>query len=158
MTHAWKLCALAAALMLAVPAAAQNNNSQNSPNGERTDQTGGAAGAVQGRPTTGLGSTYISHEDDIRRTATGKLHMSHEQLAALRTAVSKANLKKQDHVGFTIAVGAAVPEQAKAAPLPDLVAKTVPITTPLNYVYTGGQLILIDRRTGRIVAVVPQVG
>lgn len=143
--------ALSAALVVTGAAYAQNIN------GERTDQQKGESGYLQQNQTNGLGQTGISRKGDIRRTATGKLDFTPAQVTAIREAAAKVKLSKQDSVGFTIAVGAAVPQQAGARALPQSVAKAVPTTTPLNYVLAGDQLILVDRRTARIVAIVPDV-
>lgn len=137
---------------LATAAAAQNNV-----NGERTDQKKGESSYIQTKPT-GLGQNGISRQDDIRRTASGKLSFTPAQVQAIREAAGKARLKREDHVAFTIAVGAVVPRQGGARNLPASLAKAVPTSTKLRYVLAGNQLILIDRPTSRIVAVIPGVG
>jgi multidrug efflux pump subunit AcrB len=73
------------------------------------------SGAAEGRDgSTGISRTGTSREKDIRRTATGALNLSPQQIQDIRKAVSQAKLERQDSVAFTVVVGAAVPAQAGA--------------------------------------------
>lgn len=152
---------MAAALALPLAAGAQQDNSihGNGINGERSSQSQGQSSAVHKGPTgsNGLGQTGTDRQEDIRRTATGELSLSQDQVAGIRTAVNKAHLKRQDHVSFTIAVGAAVPQQAHARDLPKAVSKVLPVEHKLQYVLVRDRLILLDKDTRRIVAIVPGV-
>jgi hypothetical protein len=146
---------ITAALLLAAVSTAAN--AQGGTNGERTDQRKGESSYIQGTKG-GLGQNGISRTDDIRRTASGNLQFTPQQVAQIRNAVGQAKLKRDDHVAFTIAVGAVVPKQAEARDLPRKVAKAVPSSTPLRYVLARDQLVLIDKLTQRIVAIIPGMG
>ncbi|MGH6664917.1 MAG: DUF1236 domain-containing protein [Pseudolabrys sp.] len=149
-----KTQAIAAAVLVAAASAAANAQGTN---GERTDQQKGESSYIQGTQSS-LGQNGISRTGDIRRTATGKLQFTPQQVAQIRDAVGRAKLKREDHVAFTIAVGATVPKQADARDLPRNVAKAVPSSTPMRYVLARDQLVLIDKRTQRIVAIIPGMG
>lgn len=158
MTDMLRRFALAAALVLAAaPAVAQNGNDIN---GAPPDQTRGQSGALKPgyAEKSGLGQTGVSRAEDVRRTATGELFFSQKELKAIRQAAAKAELKRQRFVKFTVTIGAAVPDQAGARPVPPPLAKVVPSKAPLRYVLVQHRLILIDARSGRIVAIIPNVG
>ena len=130
---------------------------QNDVNGPRSDQSKGKSSIIDGKGDNGLGQNGISRIDDIRRTSTGELQFSGQRERQIRDAVGKAHLQKQSHVNFTISVGVAVPKQAAARDLPKPVADAVGAGTPLQYVLAQDRLILIDKKTARIVAIVPGV-
>ncbi len=152
MQHLSRALVLSCVAFLALPAA----QAQQGTNGPRTDQPSGESSAVKpGAGTSGLGEVGRSRTEDIRRTSTGKLQLSNEQRRKLKEAVGKARLAHQDHVAFTIAVGASVPQQADARDLPTDVRQAVPLNDKLQYVFVKDRLVLIDKDTRRIVAIVP---
>ncbi|MGH6789022.1 MAG: DUF1236 domain-containing protein [Pseudolabrys sp.] len=147
----------AAALAGLCAVTAHVSHAQPQPNGERTNQQQGQSSQIQqntSRPS-GLKPSGNSRVEDIRRTASGDLTLTREQRTRIRDAVTQSHLDRQQSVGFTIAVGAAVPQQAKARDLPPAVAKAVPSKHRLQYVLVRDQLILVDKQTRRIVAIVP---
>lgn len=127
-------------------------------NGSRSDQQSGESSYIQQNETSGLGRSGQSAAEDIRRTASGDIKFSPQQIAQLQRAVHDAKLERRDSVIFTVAIGAAVPAQAGAKDLPPQVARTLPTTTPMRYVLVQDRLILVDRKTSRIVAIVPGMG
>ncbi|HEX5509869.1 MAG TPA: DUF1236 domain-containing protein [Pseudolabrys sp.] len=147
---------VAAALATIGATAIQMSPAKAQINGERSNQRQGESSEVQpnahhpGLPTNGN-----SRMEEIRRTSSGELTLSGTQRNRIKEAVEKSNLKRQSSVGFTISVGAAVPQQAGARDLPPAVAKAVPSKHPLQYVLVRDQLILLDKRTHRIVAILP---
>jgi hypothetical protein len=151
-----KLSAVCAATLIATSAFAQNRE-QPGPDGERTIQQQGESSVLKG-DTTGLGPKGNEKTEDIRRTSTGDLHFSSEQLQQIRDAVKQAKLERSGQVAFSVSVGASVPRQAGARDLPSEVAKAVSSQSPLRYVLLGDQLVLIDRDTDRIVAIIPGMG
>jgi hypothetical protein len=144
------LCAFTPGVLLA----------QSRPNGERTNQQQGQSSQIQQNTShpSGLKPSGNSRLEDIRRTASGDLTLTDDQRARIRDAVAHAHLHRQNDVGFTITVGAAVPQQAQARDLPPKVAKAVPAKHRLQYVLVRDQLVLLDKQTRRIVAIVPGMG
>lgn len=136
---------------------AQVSSAQGNPNGERTNQREGQSSDIQQNTThpQGLPAGGNSRLEDTRRTSSGELTLNGDQRTQLKNAVKHAKLKRQENVGFTIAVGAAVPQQANTRDLPPAIAKTVPSKHSLQYVLVRDQLILVDKETRRIVAIVP---
>jgi hypothetical protein len=124
-------------------------------NGPRSDQQRGESSYIQQNETSGLGKNGQSRTEDIRRTATGDIKFTPQQIEQLHKAVQAAKLERRDSVIFTVAIGAAVPAQAGAKDLPPAVAKTLPTKTPMRYVLAQDRLILIDKKSGRIVGIVP---
>lgn len=135
----------------------QTSLAQNGINGERSNQQQGESSEIKPNGNTGLPTTGNSRMEDIRRSANGKLTFSPAERSRIQQAVAHSRLKRQQNVAFTISVGAAVPQQADARDLPPALAKAVPSKHPLQYVLVRDQLILLDKRTRRIVAIVPGV-
>jgi hypothetical protein len=130
-------------------------------NGPRTDQKQGTSSYISGndgRGGTTIGGVGISRQQDIRRTSSGTLHFSPQKIAALKTAAKKANLQRRQSVAFTVAVGAAVPRQADAHDLPPSLQAILPSGNTMNYILVQRQLILVDKNTARIVAIIPNIG
>lgn len=130
-------------------------------NGPRTDQKQGISSYIkghEGRDSTTIGGVGVSKKQDIRRTSSGNLNLSDEKLAALKAAAKRAGLQRTPSVSFTVAVGAAVPKQAGAHDLPPSLEAIVPSGNTMTYVLAQNRLILIDKSTQRIVAIVPGVG
>lgn len=124
----------------------------------RSNQEKGESSYIQGT-TSGLGQNGVDRVQDIRRTSTGEMQFSQQQVDQIRNAAKQAKLEREaSDVNFTISVGAAVPRQAHTHDLPPQLAKTVPTSTPLRYVLTRDRLVLIDKRTERIVAIIPGMG
>jgi len=138
-------------------------HAQNSPdiNGSRTDKSQGASGYIrgqQGRNSETIGGRGISRQEDIRRTSSGDIRLAPEVVSALQTAARNGSLERTQDVRFTVAVGAAVPQQAGARPLPEALKQKVPSGNGMNYILAADRLILVDGRTQRIVAIVPGMG
>ncbi len=148
---------IVAALAAICLAGSQTVLAQDRLNGERSNQRQGESSEVQPNAHTGLPATGNSRMEEIRRTANGKLTLSLEQRSRIQQAVAHSKLKRQQNVAFTISVGAAVPHQADARDLPPALAKAVPSKHPLQYVLVRDQLVLLDKRTRRIVAIIPGV-
>lgn len=146
----------AASVLLATGAFAQG---QPDINGPRTDQQQGTSGYIKGNQQgETIGGAGLSRQEDIRRTSSGEIALSQGAHAALRSAAASGELHRTDRVAFTVAVGAAVPQQAGARDLPPALHKDVPSGNQLSYVLVSDSLILVDKRTERIVAIVPGMG
>ncbi len=145
-----------ATVLFAAGAHAQGNPDINGP---RTDTEQGASGYIKGnRSGETIGGIGLSREQDIRRTSSGQIALSQGAHAALRSAAESGELHRTDGVAFTVAVGAAVPQQAGARDLPPALHNDVPSGNQLSYVLVSDRLILVDKRTERIVAIVPGMG
>lgn len=144
-------------LAFCAAAVAQSGNDQPADvNAQRTNQQQGGAAPLMPN-SKGLGVNGIDRTNDIRRTATGDLNFSDQQLREIRDAAAKARLERQEDIAFTVAVGAAVPQQAGARDLPKEVAAAAGTAAPLSYVLARDSLVLIDKKTTRIIAIIPGV-
>jgi hypothetical protein len=124
-------------------------------NGARSAPVPGASADIQG--DANLGRNGIDRNDDIRRTATGELRIAPQQMDAVRRYASQLQLERQDDVNFTISVGAAAPRQSGAKQLPTAISKVLNTSSPMSYLLFRDQLVLIDEKSQRIVAVIPGI-
>lgn len=154
-----RVVSMTALLIMAFPAQAENANQ--GINGPRTDQERGGSAYIQGnegRGGTTLRGNGVSRTEDIRRTSSGKVVLSPAQVKKLRDAAKDNDLHRTDSVSFTVSVGAAVPAQSGAEDLPSSLQSAIPSGKMMRYVLVQDRLILIDKRTQRIVAIVPGIG
>lgn len=141
--------------VLAATAHAQGSAESNNP---RTQQEQGASGYIKGdggSSSETIGGRGLSRQEDIRRTSSGDIRLSPEVEAALKSAAASGELERSTPPLFTVAIGAAVPQQAGARELPATLKQQVPTGEAMNYILADDRLILIDGRTQRIVAIVP---
>src|SRR5690348_6670565 len=142
-----------------VPGFSQPDHQQNA--GIRTDQEKGVSATAQRTEplkTTSPKSTdsyTVGRAEDLTAGAKPELNMNQQQAGAIQSLASSHANERVANVPFTIAVGAAVPESAKLADLPQQVAQQFPSFKNDQYLIVGNQVIIVEKQTRRIVAIVP---
>jgi len=147
------------AMTAAAGAQVRPQQSPESATGTRSNQEQGESKAIrQGTDVDrgpGLPSDNTSEEQQLRRSATGELSLSSDQRAKIRDYFARASEPREENVNLSISVGASVPRQAPTHDFPQELEQAVPAWRGTLYVRVRDQLVVIDRDTRRIVAIVP---
>lgn len=85
------------------------------------------------------------------RSSTG---LSQEQNVRIREDIIKNRAARVDNVDFALNVGAVVPRHIHLVPLPARVVRIMPRYRGFKYIVVRDEIIVIDPRTYRIVAVI----
>jgi hypothetical protein len=108
------------------------------PRSETTGQGEPPAGRSQ---TTGQGAAATS------ASLTG------EQRTKISTSIKQQNVPPVTNVNFAIAIGTAIPGDIQRAPLPRSVIDVYPAWRGYEFIMIGADIVIIDPRTLRIVAI-----
>jgi hypothetical protein len=153
---------VAAALGLAITSAGALDRKQAEPGsatGVRSNQNAGQSGAGKIDPSGPTGDqNNAGRAADIQSSATGGPSLSPEQRAKIGSYVTQHGLHRVDSVNFTISVGAAVPRQAELRDLPKDLAAILQGYSGDKYVLVRDQLVIVDAKARRIVAIIPNAG
>jgi hypothetical protein len=128
---------------------------QSQATGERTNQGAGESTVGRAQPQRQEDSGG-GKAQDIQQTA-NKLSLNDEQRGRVRSFLSQHRDQKKAEANFTVSIGSVVPPQAQLAPLPEELSSVIQGYAGSDYTVVGDQLILVDRQTRRIVAIVPGV-
>lgn len=142
-----------------VPGFSQPSHQQNA--GVRTDQEKGASVTAQRTEPLNVTSpkstdSYtVGRAEDVTAGAKPDLNMNQQQVSAIQSLASSHANERVANVPFSIAVGAAVPEGTRLADLPQQVAQQFPSFKNDQYLIVGDQVLIVEKQTRRIVAIVP---
>jgi hypothetical protein len=129
--------------------------------GTKTDQEQGESKAQrQGldvKRGPGLPSDNTSETQQLRRSATGDLSLSQEQREKIKSYFARSSIPREESVNLSLSIGASVPRQAPTHDFPQELEKDVPAYRGTLYVRARDQLVIVDRDTRRIVAIVPGI-
>lgn len=134
---------------------------KNSASGPRTDQSSGVSTiAKQTAPPPGAAPNATTPEtvgrnEHIEGSGTGSVSLSTEQRQALNDFAAGHRQQKMDHADFTIAVGAAVPQQVSLTDMPTALTDKLAAYGGDQYFLVQNQLVIVEKTTRRIVAIVP---
>lgn len=102
-----------------------------------------AAGAVRAQtPAQDTGNAPVA------------LELSDAQKHTIYQSVSKTQKNNAAPLGFRVAVGASIPSAIETAPVSDTLTTLVPELRPLRVTMIEKQVVLVERDSKRIVAVV----
>lgn len=153
---------VAAALALGVTAAAGLDRKQAAPSdaaGTRTNERASESAAGKAAPGgPGQDQNDPGRAAHIQQSASGALSLSSEQREKIAAYVSRNKLHRADNVNFSIAVGAAVPRQAELRDLPKPLADILQGYSGDKYILVRDQLVIVDSKARRIVAIIPNAG
>jgi hypothetical protein len=107
---------------------------------ERTTQQG-----TQKQNTAGQGS----------QGSAKSVQLSSEQRTKIHVTLANQRAERITNANFTIRVGARVPRTVRFYPLPVEIVEIVPEYQGYDYVLVGDEILIIDRETLEIVAVMP---
>jgi hypothetical protein len=91
---------------------------------------------------------------ELVATASGDEDLTPEQLQAVDNFAALRAKKRVEAVGFRVAIGAAVPRQVELRELPRDLARALPYWGD-QYVLLPDRLVIVERESRRIVAIVP---
>lgn len=111
------------------------------PRSETTGQGDGASPPVGRSQTTGQGAAGTSAS------------LTTEQRTKISTSIKQQNVEPVTNVNFAIAIGTAIPQGIRRAPLPRSVIDVYPAWRGYEFILVGGDIVIIDPQTMRIVAI-----
>jgi len=151
-----------AVLAIALTSAAALDRKQGDPGsatGTRTNESAGESAAGKSSPAgPAENQDNAGRAANIRGSASGAVSLSQDQREKISAYVSRHRIHRVDNVNFTIAVGAAVPRQAELRDLPAELAKLLQGYSGDKYVLVRDQLVIVDPKARRIVAIIPNAG
>ncbi|NOJ46028.1 hypothetical protein [Bradyrhizobium archetypum] len=115
---------------------AESAHAKNDPSGAE-DSTGGRARKI--------------------KESSQSLSLSKEQRDELRTIFSAARGPKTDHPNFEMMIGTSVPRQTELADLPPQAAQVLNGHAGSQYMIAGSNLIVVDRNSRRVAAIIADV-
>jgi hypothetical protein len=152
----------AAALLAASTAASAQLRPQGDPQsatGTKTNQEQGESKALrQGLDVErgpGLPGNNTSETEQLRRSATGSVSLSEAQREKIKSYFATSGAPREERVNLSLSVGASVPRQAPTHDFPQELEKDVPAYRGTLYIRARDQLVIVDRDTRRIVAIIP---
>lgn len=132
------------------PGAAAPSGSQ--PDGERAGSRPG------GQPATGA-SGGADTRTNTRNDTTGqgaagtRAALTSDQRTKITTVIREQRVQPVTNVNFSISIGATVPRTVELHPLPATVIEVYPAWRGYHFVLVGGEIVVIDPGTYRIVAI-----
>jgi hypothetical protein len=129
--------------------------------GTKSNQEQGESKAIhQGRDVErgpGLPADNTSETEQLRRSATGSLSLSPEQREKIKGYFARSPIPREENVNLSISVGASVPRQAPTHEFPMELERELPAYRGTLYIRARDQLVIVDKDTRRIVAIVPGI-
>jgi hypothetical protein len=144
-----------------VPGFSQSGKPNVAANGPLSNETQGMSVTAQMTkpdPTTtprSTDSTTVGRNQRLTGSATPDVNLTPEQIAAVKSYVAQHGDERSDTANFTLTVGAAVPAGASLRDMPPQLAKSLPSFKDDQYLVVGSQFIVVEKKTRRIVAIVP---
>ena len=108
-------------------------------------------------PTVGSGQNSGGEAAQIEQSAT-PLKLTDNKREQIRSYFAGKNVDRLQSAGFSLAIGAAVPQQVGLQKLPPEVSSVISGYQGDDYVLIGDQLVIVDPSARRVVAIVPSVG
>ena len=157
-----------AALLLAVlvgvwiffPIGLYSGQSPNDPTGIRASQEKGVSVAAKRSPapadaSTGTKPESLSRTKKILETARPTPELTHVQREAIAGFVFRHPDLRVDDIDYSIAIGAQVPKQAELSQIPTELVGVLPSYKGDLFAVVGQKLLIVEKDTRRIIAVIP---
>lgn len=132
--------------------------------GVLTNQSAGGSEAAKSNTVTprqnsadGSGQNSSGEAAQIEQSA-APLKLSDEQREQIRSYFSGKTTGRLQRANFSVAIGAAVPQQVDLQKLPSEVSSLIGGYQNDDYVLVGDQLVIVDPSARRVVAIVPNIG
>jgi hypothetical protein len=128
--------------------------------GERSEQVRGSSTAAKRNSPPPSASSIntnpetVGHAQDITASATKELSLTAEQRKAVNDFAGQ-NKSRTMQPDFTISVGAAVPNQIQLGDLPVALTDALTAYSGDQFLLVPSELVIVERDTRRIVAVIP---
>ena len=131
--------------------------------GVRSQQVQGSSSAAKQNPAPSEATANetnpetVAHAQEITASASKNLSLDSAQRKAVDDFVEQ-NRSRVAQPSFTVSVGAAVPKQVDLADLPTGLTDTLKGYNGDQFVLLPTQLVIVERATRRIVAIIPTIG
>ena len=163
------VAAVLAWAFIPAPNGQQGGTSQQRPSpspstGVLTNQDAGGSQAAKNNAVTprqnsagGSGQNSSGEAAQIEQSAT-PLKLSDQQREQIRSYFSGKTAGRLQSANFSVAIGAAVPQQVDLQQLPPEISSVIGGYQGDDYVLVGDQLFIVDPSARRVVAIVPNIG
>lgn len=111
----------------------------------------------QQNSAAGSGQNSSGEAAEIERSATA-LKLTDAQREQIRAYFAGKPAAQLQSVDFSVAIGAAVPQQVELQKLPPQISSVIGGYQGDDYVRVGDQLVIVDPSARRVVAIVPGIG
>jgi len=111
----------------------------------------------QQNSAAGSGQNSSGEAAQIEQSATA-LKLTDAQREQVRTYFAGKPADHPQSVDFSVAIGAAVPQQVELQKLPSQISSVIGGYQGDDYLLVGDQLVIIDPSARRVVAIVPGIG
>jgi hypothetical protein len=108
-------------------------------------------------PVLGSGQNSSGETAEIEQSAT-PLKVTDAQREQIRAYFAGKPADRLQRVGFSVAIGAAVPQQVELQKLPPQISSVIGGYQGDDYLIVGDQLIIVDPSARRVVAIIPNIG
>ncbi len=108
-------------------------------------------------PTSGSGQNSSGEAAQIEQSAT-PLKLTDAQREQIRSYFSGKSASRLQQADFSVAIGAAVPQQVELQKRPGEVSSLIGGYQGDDYVLVGDQLVIVDPSARRVVAIIPNIG
>ena len=144
-----------------VPGFSRSGDPNVAANGQRSNETQGMSVTaqvtkpVQTTPPRSDDPTTVGRNERLTGSSSAEVNLTPDQIGALKTYVDQHGEERVQSANFTMTVGAAVPGSAQLRDIPAGLAKSLPNFKSDRYIVVGDQFVIVEKRTRRIVAIVP---
>ena len=135
------------------PTAQAPNNAKTAPTAQAPDRATGS-----NRETVGQGSGRGDVSNEAAHggaKSAASMPLSTEQHAKIRETLRAEKTERLTNVQFSISVGEAIPRTVHLYRLPPRIVEYAPQYRDYEYILVGDDILIIDPRTHRIIAVIP---
>ena len=108
-------------------------------------------------PVVGSEQNSSGEAADIEKSAT-PLKLTDAQREQIRSYFAGKSVDRLQNADFSVAIGAAVPQQVALQKLPPQISSVLGGYQGDDYVLVGDQLVIVDPGARRVVAIVPNIG
>lgn len=142
----------------APPSAGANSSSQDRAQTNGAPSTGGsqAGSPASTAPTNSAGRN--SETDTSSATEAARVNLDEKQRARLSQTFARLDVRPLTSVNFSVAVGTVIPRDVRLQPLPADVVEVVPQYRGFDFVAVRQEIVIVDPRSYKIVAVLPRGG
>ncbi len=134
----------------AIPGPAQGRSGAVEEKGHRSSQSGAMQSPAQGRAASEQNKGGVTEQ----RSATS-VNLSSDQRTRLHQTIIGADVRRVDHVDFSLSIGTRIPGTLRVYEVPESIVLIVPQYRGFEYIVVGDDLLIIDPRTLEIIAVLP---
>lgn len=110
------------------------------------------------QPETRNQNQTQNKRDERRDSQSASVNLSDQQRTRISQSISQQRVRAETNVNFNISVGTNIPRNVRLYPLPAAVLAIVPQYRGYSYLVVRDEIVIVEPRSYRIVAVIPQSG